>query len=275
MSAQIAFIGGGNMAASLIGGLLQAGHPPQRIAVAEPQAERRAWLAEQLGVGAHARAADAVAGADLVVLAVKPQQMHDAIGGLKLVTGCVVVSIAAGIQLASLAQWLGADVHLVRTMPNTPALLGAGISGLYAAPSVPPAARALAASVLEAAGRCVWLESEAQIDAVTAVSGSGPAYFLLVTEAMREAGVALGLTPEVSAALALQTFIGAAKMAEDGAAKAIDIAQLRANVTSKGGTTEAAVRHLESAGLRAIFHDALHAAADRGRELGASLAKDH
>jgi pyrroline-5-carboxylate reductase len=275
MSAQIAFIGGGNMAASLIGGLLQAGHPRERLAVAEPLAERRAWLAQSFGLRVCETAGDATAGAELVVLAVKPQHMREALAGLKLATGCVVVSIAAGVQLASLAQWLGPDVWLVRTMPNTPALLGAGISGLYADASVPDAARALASYVLGAAGSCVWLESETQIDAVTAISGSGPAYFFLVTEAMREAGVQLGLSPDISAALALQTFIGAAKMADDGARRSIDIAQLRANVTSKGGTTEAALRHLENAGLRTIFADALRAAADRGRELGASLAKEH
>lgn len=274
MPAQIAFVGGGNMAASLIGGLLAAGHPHERIAVAEPLAARAAWLREHFGLRVAGTAAEACAGADLVVLAVKPQQMREALAGLALPAGCVVVSIAAGIRLDSLARWLGREVHLVRTMPNTPALLGAGITGLYAAPSVPAAARALAGTVLGAAGACVWLESEAQIDAVTAVSGSGPAYFFLVTEAMREAGAALGLAPDVAARLALQTFIGAAKMAEDGAGRGIDVATLRANVTSKGGTTEAALCRLESAGLRAIFAEALGAAAQRGRELGELLAKE-
>ncbi|NGY05363.1 pyrroline-5-carboxylate reductase [Solimonas terrae] len=274
MAAKIAFIGGGNMAASLIGGLLQAGHPRARISVAEPSAERAAWLRRSFELQVADSAAPACAGAELVVLAVKPQQMREALAGLRLEAGCVVVSIAAGIQLASLARWLGENVHLVRSMPNTPALLGAGISGLYADATVPVAARDLASYVLGAAGTCVWLESEAQIDAVTAVSGSGPAYFFLVTEAMREAGVKLGLSPDVAGQLALQTFIGAAKMAEDGIARSIDIAQLRANVMSRGGTTEAAVRHLEIAGLRTIFDAALQAAADRGRELGASLAKE-
>lgn len=262
------------MAASLIGGLLQAGHPRERLAVAELFAERAEWLRQTFDVRVAADAQQACRDAQLVVLAVKPQQMREALAGLQLAPACVVVSIAAGIQLASLQQWLGKDVHLVRTMPNTPALLGAGISGLYADPSVPAAARELASYVLKAAGTCVWLQSEDQIEAVTAVSGSGPAYFFLVTEAMREAGVKLGLSPEVASQLALQTFIGAAKMAEDGAAKSIDVAQLRANVTSKGGTTAAAIGHLENAGLRTIFDAALHAAAARGRELGASLAKE-
>ncbi|MFT4047079.1 MAG: pyrroline-5-carboxylate reductase [Solimonas sp.] len=274
MSAHIVFVGGGNMAASLIGGLLKAGHPAAAISVAEPFAERAAWLRQTFAVRTAPAAGKLVADADVLVLAVKPQQMREALDSLALRRGCVVVSIAAGIQLASLARWLVSDVHLVRTMPNTPALLGAGITGLYAPPSVPAEARRLAEYVLGAAGACVWLDSEAQIDAVTAVSGSGPAYFFLLTEAMREAGVKLGLAPEIAARLALQTFIGAARMAEDGAARGTDVAQLRANVTSKGGTTEAAIRHLESAGLRATLDDALRAAADRGRELGELLAKD-
>lgn len=274
MPAQIAFIGGGNMAASLIGGLIRAGHPRDRLAVAEPFAERAAWLAHSFGVRVAARAADVCGDADALVLAVKPQQMREALAGLEPPPGCTVVSIAAGIPLAALARWLGPRVHLVRTMPNTPALLGAGISGLYASPETPPAARELAAYVLGAAGRCVWLEDEAQIDAVTAVSGSGPAYFFLVTEAMREAGTKLGLAPGIAAELALQTFIGAAKMAEDARARQIDVPRLRAEVSSRGGTTEAAIRHLEGAGLRAIFDDALRAAAERGRELGATFAKE-
>ncbi len=262
------------MAASLIGGLLKAGHPPDRITVAEPLAERAAMLRQTFGVGVAASASEVSGSVEVLLLAVKPQQMRDALAGLKLRAGTVVVSIAAGIPLAALGRWLGDGVHLVRTMPNTPALLGAGISGLYADPAVPAAARALAAYVLGAAGTCVWLDSEAQIDAVTAVSGSGPAYFFLVTEAMREAGVRLGLTPAIAGQLALQTLIGAARMAEDGIGKSVDVAQLRANVTSKGGTTEAALRVLERGGLRPLFDTALQAAADRGRELGETLARD-
>lgn len=275
MSAQIAFIGGGNMAASLIGGLLKAGHPRDRLAVAELFAERAEWLRRTFDLRVVPEPQQACDDAQLVVLAVKPQQMREALSGLRLAPDCVVVSIAAGLQLATLQQWLGPDVHLVRTMPNTPALLGAGISGLYARPSVPVSARELATYVLNAAGTCVWLESEDQIEAVTAVSGSGPAYFFFVTEAMREAGVKLGLSPEMATQLAVQTFIGAARMAEDGVARSIDVTQLRANVTSKGGTTAVAIGHLENAGLRTIFDEALHAAAARGRELGASLAKEN
>jgi pyrroline-5-carboxylate reductase len=267
MSARIAFIGGGNMAASLIGGLLSAGHSPTHIHVAEIGAERRAWLQREFGVTVFAQVAEAAELADAIVLAVKPQQMREALQGLRLRAGTVVLSIAAGLRLASLQRWLGDGLHYVRSMPNTPALLGAGISGLYAPASTPAAARALAESVLAAAGDCVWLDDESQVDAVTALSGSGPAYYFALTEALREAGVALGLTPETSARLARQTFIGAARMA-DGAD---DVAELRARVTSRGGTTEAALQCLEAGGLNQLFRDALLAAAQRGAELGAIL----
>lgn len=273
MAATIAFIGGGNMAASLIGGLLKAGHPAAGIRVAEPLADRAAWLREKFGIATSANAAEFSATADVVVLAVKPQQMREALQNLPFSPGTTVISIAAGVPLSLLRKWLGSQVHLVRTMPNTPALLGAGVTGLYADVGVPAAARELADYCLRAAGGCVWLDREDQLDAVTAVSGSGPAYFFRVTEAIRDAGITLGLTPEVAAELALQTFIGAAKMAEDAQNRQIGVAELRQNVTSKGGTTEAALRHLDSAGLDTLFTDALRAAALRSRELGEQLAQ--
>lgn len=271
MSSVIAFIGGGNMAASLIGGLRAAGHAPERVRVAEIGAERREWLRQQFGVAVFEQAAPAVSGAEAVVLAVKPQQMRDALQGLHMDAGTVIVSIAAGLRLASLQRWLGDGLHYVRSMPNTPALLGAGISGLYAPPSTPAPARALAETILSAAGDCVWLDDEAQMDAVTALSGSGPAYYFALTEALREAGAALGLAPETAARLARQTFIGAARMA----AGDDDVAELRARVTSRGGTTEAALQRLEAGGLRELFRDALAAAAQRGAELGATLDPEH
>jgi pyrroline-5-carboxylate reductase len=153
-------------------------------------------------------------------------------------------------------------------MPNTPALYGCGISGLYAMPDTPAAARERAEYVLRAAGETVWLEREADLDAVTAVSGSGPAYFFLLVEAMRDAGTALGLTPQTAARLAARTCVGAARMIEGGTT---DVAELRQQVTSKGGTTEAALQHLETAGLRGIFREALSAAAQRSKELGDQL----
>ena len=269
MADLIAFIGGGNMAASLIGGLLAAAHPADRIRVAEPDAARAQALRERFGVAVRGSAAEIVNGADTLVLAVKPQQMGSALRGLQLDPGCCVVSIAAGIRIGFLRQALGQDAHYVRSMPNTPALYGCGISGLYAEASIPAEARQRAETVLRAAGEICWLTQEAELDAVTAVSGSGPAYFFLLVEAMREAGVAMGLAPQTAAQLAARTCVGAARMIEAGHT---DVAELRAQVTSKGGTTEAALRHMENAGLRPIIGDALAAAARRSAELGDELA---
>lgn len=265
---KIAFLGGGNMAAALIGGLLKTGWPAALIVAAEPVAERAAWLRTEFGITVHDTGATIVAGADALVLAVKPQQMAAALKGLSLKPGALVVSIAAGVRLATLQRLLGSQLAYVRTMPNTPALLGAGITGLFAPAGTPAAARALAERLLAAAGACVWVDHEQQLDAVTALSGSGPAYFFLLVEALRDAGIALGLSAEVSAQLAAQTCVGAARMVSESG---LDAAQLRANVTSKGGTTEAAVNHLESAGLRAIFREALQQADARAKALGDTL----
>lgn len=266
MQQTIAFIGGGNMAASLIGGLIGAGHPAARLRVAEPLPERADWLRKQFGIEVKATAAEVVPGAGALVLAVKPQQMGEALAGLQADPGCVVVSVAAGVRLSRLRRTLGEAAHYVRTMPNTPALIGKGITGLYAPEGTPAAARELAQAVLATAGATVWLQREEDIDAVTALSGSGPAYFFLLTEALREAGEKLGLDRETAARLALHTFAGSAQMAVAEGAK--DVVELRAQVTSKGGTTEAAVKSLEAAGLRRSFDEALAAAANRSRELG-------
>jgi len=264
----LAFVGGGNMAAALIGGLLKTGWPASRIVVAEPVAARGAWLQAEFDVVVCAAPQDLPTEADALVVAVKPQQLATALQGLQPKAGCVVVSIAAGVRVATLQKLLGTQAAYVRTMPNTPALLGAGITGLYAPAPTPAAARTLAEQLLGTAGDCVWVSEEAQLDAVTALSGSGPAYFFLLVEALREAGAALGLPPEVAAQLAAQTCVGAARMVGESG---LDAAQLRANVTSKGGTTEAAVNHLESAGLRAIFKAALQAADERAKQLGDAL----
>lgn len=266
VQSNITFIGGGNMAAAMIGGLIAAGHSATQLRVAEPSAERAAWLRQQFaGIRVKANAADVIGGAQAVVLAVKPQQMAEALQALRLDAGTTVVSIAAGVRLSSLREWLGNGVHLVRCMPNTPALYQKGITGLYTAASTPATARALAETILKAAGQTCWLEQESDLDAVTALSGSGPAYFFLLTEALRDAGVKLGLSADVAARLAQQTFIGAAEMADK---TGTDISTLRAQVTSKGGTTEAAVKSLESDGIRAIFERALATAATRSKELG-------
>ena len=268
LTERIAFIGGGNMAASLIGGLIAAAHPVAGIAVAEPDAGRAQVLRDRFGVEVADRGSAIVTGAQTVVLAVKPQQMGAALAGLQLDAGSTVVSIAAGVRLAFLRKALGEQVDLVRSMPNTPALYGCGVSGLYADAQIPSIARTRAERVLGAAGQVCWLREEAELDAVTAVSGSGPAYVFLLVEAMREAGVALGLTAETAAQLAAQTCIGAARMI---AAGTTDVADLRAQVTSKGGTTEAALRSLESAGFRPMMQAALAAASRRSAELGDAL----
>lgn len=263
----IAFIGGGNMAAAMIGGLRAAGIAATQLRVAEPFAERATWLRQQFaGITVAERADQVVAGAQAVVLAVKPQQMAEALQDLKLDAGCTVVSIAAGVRLSSLQTWLGDGVHLVRCMPNTPALYQKGMTGLYTDAATPASAKALAETILKAAGDICWLARESDLDAVTALSGSGPAYFFLLTEALREAGVQLGLAPDIAARLAQQTFIGSAVMAER---TGTDVTTLRAQVTSKGGTTEAAVKSLEADGLRTLFSRALAAAAARSQELGA------
>lgn len=264
----IAFLGGGNMAAALIGGLLKTGWPAARLVVAEAIAERAVWLRQQFAVDVRATGAEIVQDADAVVLAVKPQQMAAAVAGLALKPGALVVSIAAGVRLATLQRLLGDQAHYVRTMPNTPALLGAGITGLFAPTGTPAEARTLAEELLSAAGVCVWVDEEAQLDAVTALSGSGPAYFFLLVEALRDAGVALGLSADVSAKLAAQTCVGAARMVGESG---LDASVLRANVTSQGGTTEAALLHLESAGLKAIFKIALQHADARAKALGDAL----
>jgi len=266
----IAFIGGGNMAASLIGGLIAAGHPATAIRVSEPDAARAASLRERYGLVVARDNVDAVTGADIVVLATKPQQVASAVRGLRLGADSTLISICAGVRITSLRELLGDwSGAIVRTMPNTPALFGAGITGLHASEGASPRARMQAETVLKAAGDVVWVEREALMDAVTAVSGSGPAYFFLLTEAMAEAGVALGLSPIDAKKLALQTFIGAAKMAEG---TGTDVATLRANVTSKGGTTQAALESLEADGFRRILNTALQAADRRGAELGDELA---
>jgi pyrroline-5-carboxylate reductase len=195
--------------------------------------------------------------------------MREALAGLAPPATTTVVSIAAGVRVDALRGWLGTQAPIVRAMPNTPALLRAGVAGLFAPAGTPAAARDLAGRILGAVGATCWVEDEAQLDAVTALSGSGPAYFFLVAEALREAGTALGLDARTAALLAQKTLTGAGRMADTGK----DVAELRANVTSKGGTTEAALAHLEQGGLRKLFAGALKAAAERSRQLGDALAR--
>lgn len=270
MTELIAFVGGGQMATSLIGGLRAAGHDGALIRVAEPDAARAQALRREFGVTVRPAAREIADGATALVLAVKPQVMKVALQGVRPSASTTVISIAAGLRIDTLRAWLGPDAPIVRGMPNTPALLRWGVTGLHAPAGTPEGSRQLAERILAAVGQICWIDDEALMDAVTALSGSGPAYYFLLTEALRDAGRALGLDAATATLLAERTLIGAGRMAE-GAGR--DVAELRASVTSKGGTTEAAVAHLEGHGLRQLLAGALKAAADRGRELGSELGK--
>ena len=266
----ITFIGGGNMAAALIGGLLQQGAARERIRVVEIDAAARQRLERDHGVAAFpAVAAAALSGSDVIVLAVKPQQMREAAQSLAPLLGeALVVSIAAGIRTAELARWLGGARRIVRAMPNTPALVRAGVSGMFATAGASPEDRSRADALLGAVGETVWLAREEQLDAVTAVSGSGPAYVFYFIEALEAAGRELGLEAGQARTLALGTFLGAARLAH---ASRDEPAVLRARVTSKGGTTERAIAALEADHVQAALVRAVRAAAERSRELGDEL----
>ncbi len=271
MIRNIAFIGGGNMAGALVHGLVEDGTDPASILVAEPDGARREQLAARHGVRTTEDNAAAAAEAELVVLAVKPQVLHEVARQLAPVLDRnrpLCISIAAGIRHAALLRWLGGSVPLVRAMPNTPAMLQAGATGLYAPPSLEERHREAAEHVLRAVGLVVWVEDEALMDAVTAVSGSGPAYFFLFMEAMEAAARELGLDGETAGLLVRQTALGATRMALESS---LDLPTLRLGVTSPGGTTERAIGVFEEGGLRALVHRALAAARDRSRELSREL----
>ena len=268
----VVFIGGGNMADALIGGMLKNGFAPAQLRAVEVDGAARRRLADKHGVECFDEARKALRVGDVVVFAVKPQQMQEAarFSGLKE-NANLVISIAAGVTLASLSRWLGGYARMIRVMPNTPALIGAGVAGLYAPKVVSEAERKQAEAILGAVGATVWIEDEKLMDAVTAVSGSGPAYVFWFIEQLAAAGENLGLTREVAQKLALQTVLGSAKLA---AQSADSPAQLRERVTSKGGTTEAALKAFEEHKLAERFLRAVEAARDRGAELGAAAGKD-
>lgn len=261
----IAFIGAGNMASSLIGGLLAQGFPSSGVRACDPNPEQRQQLGDRLGIQTFADNPEAVADADLVVLAVKPQVMKAVCLALAphLSPQAVVVSIAAGISTTSLHQWLG-ECSLVRCMPNTPSLLQQGVSGLFAGPHVGTAQRQQAEQLLSAVGLVFWVEKESQLDAVTALSGSGPAYFFLLMEAMAQAAEQLGLPQPLASQLASQTALGAARMATESD---LDAAELRRRVTSPQGTTEAAIHTFQQGHFSALVQAAMQAAAQRSAEL--------
>ncbi|UVM38458.1 pyrroline-5-carboxylate reductase [Pseudomonas sp. B21-017] len=268
---RIAFIGAGNMAASLIGGLRAKGLDAAQIRASDPGEETRARVKAEHGIEVFADNAQAIEGMDVVVLAVKPQAMKAVCEAIRpsLKPNQLVVSIAAGITCASMNNWLGAQ-PIVRCMPNTPALVRQGVSGLYATAQVSAEQRQQAQELLSAVGIALWLDEEQQLDAVTAVSGSGPAYFFLLIEAMTAAGVKLGLPPEIAAQLTVQTALGAAHMA---VASDVDAAELRRRVTSPAGTTEAAIKAFQAGGFEALVEKALGAAAHRSAEMAEQLGK--
>jgi pyrroline-5-carboxylate reductase len=262
----ITFIGGGNMASALIGGMLKQGYDAKTIRVAEISPEARNLLAKKYGIAVFATAAEAIGGSEVIVFAVKPQQMPQAAADLAAqIHTQLIISIAAGIRASDLSRWLGGHTNIVRAMPNTPALVLAGMTGLYAMPSVSAAQRESAETLLGAAGATLWFDDETKLDAVTALSGSGPAYVFYFLEAMQQAGVELGLTAQAARSLGLCTFLGAAKLAAESPDEA---AVLRARVTSKGGTTERALSVMEAAHIKQHLVDAIHQAAERSRELG-------
>lgn len=268
----ILFIGGGNMAAAIIGGLIAKGRAPASICATDVRPEALTGLARQFGIRTSADAVAAVATADCIMLAVKPQQMREAATGLApALTKQLVVSIAAGVRCADLARWLGTAAGIVRAMPNTPALVGAGITGLYAVPGVDDRQRQAAEDMLAAVGDTFWVAQEDDLDAVTAVSGSGPAYVFYFIEALEQAASELGLPADIARRSALATFAGAVKLAM---AENTDPATLRARVTSKGGTTERAIAALDAAAIKTAFAGAVRAAAERAAEMGDKLGKN-
>jgi len=270
---RLAFIGGGNMARSLIGGLLKTGMAASAIRVAEPQAEARERLGRDFGIACFAGNRQAIADAEVIVLAVKPQIMptiHAELDDILQQQRPLLISIAAGVRLDQLERWFGATLPIVRCMPNTPALIGAGATGLYANHRVSPAQKALAQHILDAAGITRWVDDESLLDTVTGLSGSGPAYFFALVEALEAAAVAQGLPRDTARALAAQTCLGAGRMLVESGE---DAAVLRQRVTSPNGTTQAALDSFAADDLAAITARAVAAATRRAVEMAAALDK--
>ncbi len=259
------------MANALIGGLIARGASPASLQAIDPSASQREALAARFGITTHAASGDHVGQADVLVLAVKPQQMHEAVDALApQIATQLIISVAAGLRATDLSRWLGGYPRIVRTMPNTPALIGLSATGLAMLAGGSSADRTLAESIMQAVGQTVWVDDESMLDAVTALSGSGPAYVFRFIESMIAAGTALGLSSEQSRQLALQTVTGAAQLAS---ASTEPISVLRERVTSKGGTTAAALAVFEARGIDAVVAQAMTAARDRSAELGDEFGK--
>jgi pyrroline-5-carboxylate reductase len=267
----ITFIGGGNMAKALIGGLIKRGHSPSKMHVVEMFKEKCAELHNEFGVRTTTELAIAVDHGEVIILAVKPQQLQEvALQLAPFINGRLVISIAAGIRTQDLSRWLGTQ-NVVRCMPNTPALIRCGVTALYAMPAVKPDQCHRAESVLSAVGSTLWVDDEEMLDAVTAISGSGPAYVFYFIEAMQQAAYELGLDEAQARQLVLDTFLGASKLADSSAE---DVSVLRERVTSKKGTTERALQSMEANRVKLDIVAAIHAAAARSKELGDELGKD-
>ncbi|MDP1666343.1 MAG: pyrroline-5-carboxylate reductase [Methylobacter sp.] len=268
---KIGFIGGGNMASSLISGLIASGHAPEQIWVSDINPDTLTNLKKQLNINTSANNDDVINAVDVVVLAVKPQTLAavaQSIAALIQQKKSLVVSIAAGINQNSLSRWLGADTAIVRCMPNTPALVLTGATALHANGKVTDEQRDLAENILRSVGIALWVDDEAELDAVTAVSGSGPAYYFLLMEAMERAALELGLSQETARLLVQQTALGAAKIALESAESP---EQLRKRVTSPGGTTQQAIETFEQGGFTELVSKALHAARDRSIEMSKQM----
>jgi pyrroline-5-carboxylate reductase len=266
-TARLTFIGAGNMAASIIGGLVSHGYPAHLITASDPNAEQLEKLAQDTGINTSTDNQASVAQADAIILAVKPQVMEAVAQPLResvAANNPLIISIAAGITVNNLLNWMGEKLPVIRTMPNTPALVQSGATGLYANDAVSSEQKALADTIFSAIGLASWFDQESDLDAVVAISGSGPAYFFMLMEAMEEAGINLGLSADSARELTIQTALGAAKLA-----KKADVppAELRRRVTSPGGTTEQAIKCFEEGGLRELVNEALQAASRRSKEL--------
>ncbi|RZI90232.1 MAG: pyrroline-5-carboxylate reductase [Variovorax sp.] len=266
----VAFIGGGNMASAIVGGLIRQGVPAAHFEVVEPFEEARSRLANAFGIAAQAEAGSALARCAVVVWAVKPQTFADAAKPVRALAGNALhLSVAAGIPSDSIARWLGTE-RVVRAMPNTPALVGQGMTGLFARSGADSADQSLVEQLLAPTGELLWVDTEGALDAVTAMSGSGPAYVFYFIEAMTEAGIEMGLPPEQAQRLAIGTFTGASALAKSATEPPL---VLRERVTSKGGTTYAAITSMQQADVKAQFKTAIRAAQKRAAELGDEFGK--
>lgn len=271
MNQTICFIGAGNMAQSLIGGLLASGYSKAHIFATDPTSAQRDQITQTFGIHCFADNNEAISKADIVVLAVKPQILRSVCKDIQTsvqAKDCMVISVAAGIRSQDINRWLGGDVSIVRTMPNTPALIQTGATGLFANPFVSADQKSQAENILRAAGITIWVENEQQLDVVTALSGSGPAYYFLFMEAMEEAAQKMGLDAKTAHLLTMQTALGAAKMVMESQQ---DCATLRKNVTSPNGTTESAIKKFEEANLRQTVEGAMLSAQNRAKELADEL----